>query len=108
MFPGSEICIFVQVLQADGGVRSACINAVTLALIDAGIPMKDFIVSCRAGLLDGEPAVDLNGYEDASPGPDLSIAYLPKSEKLVSISMDNKVCKISFLELLYISVVFIF
>ncbi|KAA8520712.1 hypothetical protein F0562_015016 [Nyssa sinensis] len=34
-----QIDIFVQVLQADGGTRSACINAATLALADAGIPM---------------------------------------------------------------------
>lgn len=34
-------------------VRCAAINAATLALINAGIPMKDFVVSCAAGCIDG-------------------------------------------------------
>jgi exosome complex component RRP41 len=36
LFPRSEISVFVQVLQADGGTRTACINAAMLALADAG------------------------------------------------------------------------
>lgn len=50
-----QIDIFVQVLQADGGTRSACINAATLALSDAGIPMRDIVTSCSAGYLNGTP-----------------------------------------------------
>ena len=46
--------------QADGGTRCAAINATTLALIDAGIPMSDFVVSCAAGYIDGTPLLDLN------------------------------------------------
>ena len=59
---GSLICILLclmmplffygmQVEQADGGERSAAINAATLALIDAGIPVKDireFFCRCIA------------------------------------------------------------
>jgi len=33
------------------GTRSACINAATLALADAGIPMRDLVTSCSAGYL---------------------------------------------------------
>ena len=29
------------------------INAVTLALIDAGVPMKEFVCACTAGFIDG-------------------------------------------------------
>ncbi|KAM7253633.1 hypothetical protein ACFE04_021787 [Oxalis oulophora] len=43
--PRSQIDIFVQVLQADGGTRSACINAASFALADAGIPMSDLMDS---------------------------------------------------------------
>ncbi|KAL0397972.1 UNVERIFIED_CONTAM: Exosome complex component RRP41 [Sesamum calycinum] len=53
LMPRSQIDIFVQVLQADGGTRSACINAATLALADAGIPMCDLVTSCSAGYLNG-------------------------------------------------------
>ena len=36
LIPGSELEVFVQVLQADGGERTACINAAVLAIADAG------------------------------------------------------------------------
>ena len=37
------------------GKQSACINAANLALIDAGVAMTDFIVSCSAGYLEKTP-----------------------------------------------------
>jgi exosome complex component RRP41 len=66
LFPKTQIDIFMKVLQADGGTRCACINAASLALIDAGIPMKDFVVSCAAGLIDETPLCDLNYIEDSA------------------------------------------
>lgn len=44
-------------LQVDGGRLPACINVASLALIDAGIAMKDMVVSCSAGHVDGEVSV---------------------------------------------------
>ena len=73
LYPRSQIDIFITILQADGGEQgraeyaqpdalqtpcriagkqSASINAATLALMDAGIAMSDFVVSCSAGYLD--------------------------------------------------------
>ena len=48
------------------GNRCASINAGTLALIDAGIPMKDFVCACSATFLEdtpllGEPGVYVCG-----------------------------------------------
>ena len=40
LYPRSQIDVFVEVLQADGGNYCACVNAATLALIDAGIPLR--------------------------------------------------------------------
>ncbi len=42
----------MQLLQDDGGVIPASINAATLALIDAGIAMEDYLVSCNVGYLE--------------------------------------------------------
>lgn len=36
LLPRSDIEVFVQVLQADGGERAACINAAVLAMANAG------------------------------------------------------------------------
>ena len=89
-FPSSEICIYVQVLQADGGTRCACINAVTLACIDAGIPMKDLAVACSAGCIDNVPILDLNYLEDSARGVDMPVALLPKSDRVVMLQMDYR------------------
>jgi exosome complex component RRP41 len=51
LYPRSQIDIFVQVLHADGGELPASINAITLALIDAGIALNDFVVASSAGYL---------------------------------------------------------
>lgn len=42
------------------GTRSACINAATLALADAGIPMRDIVTSCSAGYLCSTPLLGKN------------------------------------------------
>jgi len=41
------------------GTRSACINAATLALADAGIPMLDLVTSCSAGYLNSTPLLGM-------------------------------------------------
>ncbi|KAI3958813.1 hypothetical protein MKX01_023489 [Papaver californicum] len=86
----SLIDIFVQVLQADGGTRSACINAATLALADAGIPMRDLATSCSAGYLNSTPLLDLNYVEDSAGGPDVSVGILSKTDKVTLLQMDAK------------------
>ena len=39
------------------GNRAVCINAATMALINAGIPMRDFVCACSASLIDDTPVV---------------------------------------------------
>ncbi|XP_077229447.1 3'-5'-exoribonuclease family protein isoform X2 [Tasmannia lanceolata] len=90
LMPRSQIDIFVQVLQADGGTRSACINAATLALADAGIPMRDLITSCSAGYLNSTPLLDLNYVEDSAGGPDVTVGILAKLDKVTLLQMDAK------------------
>ncbi|KAG6748182.1 hypothetical protein POTOM_048089 [Populus tomentosa] len=99
LMPHSQIDIYVQVLQADGdsvhfistlGTRSACINAATLALADAGIPMRDLVTSCSAGFLNSTPLLDLNYVEDSAGGPDVTVGILPKLDKVTLLQMDAK------------------
>ncbi|KAK4266943.1 hypothetical protein QN277_023800 [Acacia crassicarpa] len=90
LMPRSQIDIYVQVLQADGGTRSACINAATLALADAGIPMRDLVTSCSAGYLNSTPLLDLNYVEDSAGGPDVTVGFLPKLDKVTLFQMDSK------------------
>lgn len=55
-------------------------NAATLALVDAGIPMTEYVVACTASLANGDvPLVDVSHLEESSGGPNLTIAALPLS-----------------------------
>ena len=58
-YPRSQIDLQVFVLQNDGGSRSAAFNAVSLALMNSGIVMKDFLVATTAGLIQNVAVVDL-------------------------------------------------
>lgn len=90
LLPRTQIDIFVQVLQADGGTRSACINAAFLALADAGVPMRDIVASCAAGYLDSTPLLDLNYIEDSGGGPDVTMALQVREEKVVLLQSDSR------------------
>ncbi|ETW09669.1 hypothetical protein H310_00184 [Aphanomyces invadans] len=90
LYPRSQIDIFVQVLHADGGELAACINAVSLALIDAGIAMKDFVVACSAGYIQQTLLCDLNYTEQSSRCPDLTVALTARNNKLSLVQMESK------------------
>merc|ERR1712066_154944 len=72
LYPRSQIDVFVEVLQADGGNYCACVNAATLALIDAGIPLRDYVCACTASLVDDAPMVDISSLEATAGGPAVS------------------------------------
>lgn len=90
LYPQSKIDIYVQVLQSDGGNKCVCINAATMALIDAGVPIKDFVCACSAGYIEDTPLLDLNYLEETAGGPNLTLAILPKSNKIVLVQMDSR------------------
>ncbi|EEP76855.1 conserved hypothetical protein [Uncinocarpus reesii 1704] len=46
----STISIHVSVLSSDGSIFAACVNACTLALVDAGIPMPGLLCACTVGM----------------------------------------------------------
>ncbi len=83
----SQIDIHIIVLQNDGGYKSAAINAATLALIDAGINMKDLMVSSTAGFVDGICCSDLLYAEEKKEGSSVSVAYAPAKGKLAHMSV---------------------
>ncbi len=74
LYPRSAIDIFVEILQADAGTRAAGINAASVALADAGIPMKCLVSACAVGKADGQLVLDLNKDEDNYGQADLPIA----------------------------------
>lgn len=49
-YPHSTIAININILSSDGSLLAASLNAATLALVDAGIPMPGLLVGCTAGM----------------------------------------------------------
>jgi len=87
LFPRSCIDIFVEVLQADAGTRTACLNAATVALVDAGIPMKGLITSVAVAKVDGKLVLDPMKEEDNYGEADVPFAFLIRNGKIESIAL---------------------
>jgi exosome complex component RRP41 len=92
-FPRSGIDIYVQVLDADGGTRAASITAASLALADAGIPLKGLVASVAAGKAGGRVILDLFDVEDKEGEADLPIAILSQNQEITLCQMDGNMTK---------------
>lgn len=103
-FPNTQIEVYIEVLQADAGTRIAGITAASLALADAGIPMKDLITGCTAGKVDGEIVLDLCKEEDNYGTCDLPIAIIPKTKEIVLLQMDGILTKEEFYKLVDLTI----
>jgi len=89
LFPRTAIDVFIEVLQSDGGTRCAGITATSLALADAGIPLRDLIVACAAGKIEGQIVLDLNDLEDQKGQADLPVAISPRTGEITLLQMDG-------------------
>ncbi|OBA22251.1 ribosomal protein S5 domain 2-like protein [Metschnikowia bicuspidata var. bicuspidata NRRL YB-4993] len=89
LYPKTVIEVNVQVLTQDGGLFSAMTNAITLALIDAGIAMYDYVSAVSVGIHDQTPLLDLNNLEENDMSC-LTIGVVGKSEKLAMLLLEDK------------------
>ena len=73
-----------DVIQADGGTRTAAINGAYVALYDAfrrmveekrlpEVPLKDAVAAMSVGIVDGLPLLDLDFAEDAGAEVDMNV-----------------------------------
>ena len=98
LYPHSTILITLHILSQDGSLLAACLNAATLALIDAGVPMSDYIAACTAGSTSSytsndesaDPLLDLNGLEEQEL-PFLTVGTLGVGEKVSVLVMETRV-----------------
>ncbi len=88
-FPRSTIDVFIEVLEAEGGTRCAGLTAASVALADAGIPMRDMVASCAAGKADGNVVLDLSEDEDKEGEADLPVAIMPRTGEISLLQMDG-------------------
>ncbi len=93
-FPNTEIAVFVEVVDSNAGSRVACLTAASVALADAGIPMKDLVAATGVGKAFGELVVDLNkDEEDAPDAVDIPFGVMPNSGDIVLLQMDGLLTK---------------
>ena len=95
-FPRTSIDVFVEVVQADAGTRCAGLTAASVALADAGIPMRGLVSSCAAGKIDGHVALDLRNEEDNFGDADLPVAILPRTDEILLLQMDGHMTEDEF------------
>lgn len=88
-FPRTSIDIFVEVLQANAGTRCAGLTAASVALADAGVPMRDLITACAVGKINGKIVADLGKEEDNYGEADMPIAIMPRTDEIVLLQMDG-------------------
>lgn len=113
LYPRSVIDVFVSVEHQDGGalilkkrmcpcllilsffslgVLTCAINAVTLALLDAGISMIDYVVALSVGLhlQSSRTLLDLSLHEENAL-PHLVAATLPRSGKITLAQLETRI-----------------
>lgn len=88
-FPRASIDVYIEVLEANAGTRCVGLSAASVALADAGIPMKDMIPSCAAGKIAGTVVLDLMKEEDNFGEADMPLAILPKTGEVLLLQMDG-------------------
>ena len=111
LYPRSTIALSLHVLAQDGALLAACLNAATLALVDAGVPAADYLVACTAGTAlassplnasaadapagggapgAADPLLDLSGAEEQEL-PHLTVATVGASERVVVLALGTRV-----------------
>ncbi|XP_065177768.1 exosome complex component RRP41-like [Sycon ciliatum] len=89
LYPRCQIDIYVQIMQAGGGHLAACINAASLAVMDAGIPTKDLVCACTTTLVKETAIVDVT-YLEESAGPLVTMAMLARSGSIILTQMEKR------------------
>lgn len=92
-FPKTMIEIHMEVLQSDGGTRVAAITAASVALADAGIPMRDLPVGVSIGKVNGQLMVDVDKYEDNLGESDMPTIILPRTGEILLSQLDGMLTK---------------
>jgi ribonuclease PH len=90
-----SVLIDCDVVQADGGTRTASITGAYIALVDAlrhvkkqglieHVPVLDYLAAVSVGIVDGKPLLDLCYIEDSGAEVDMNLVMTGKG-KIVEV-----------------------
>ena len=102
-YPNSVVDVFVELPQTDAGTRCAAITAASMALADAGIPMKDLVSAVAVGMADDKIIADLTYKEEhiyefneeskQAAVSDIPLAMIHHTKELTLLQMDGEISK---------------
>lgn len=96
-FQNCVIDVFISIIQANASTRTAGINAASMALAHAGLPMRDLVTSVSVGKVGGNIVVDLTKEEEdykengEKMATDIAIAMLGKSKDISLLQLDGNI-----------------
>ena len=65
------------------------LDAASVALADAGIPMRDLVCACASGKAADALILDVNNEEDQAGQADMPIGYMPNLGKITLLQSDG-------------------
>ncbi len=95
-FPNAVVDVYIELPQTDAGTRCAAISAASIALADAGIPMKDMVSAIAVGEVDGTVLADLTYNEEAyeiGAVSDIPVAMIHNTKEVTLLQMDGEISK---------------
>lgn len=94
-FPNTVIDVQVYIPQADASTRVAAINAASMALAQAGIPMRDLVSAVSMGKLDKELVVDVDkeeeDFHEGEGATDFPMAKVAHGDEFTLLQLDGKI-----------------
>jgi exosome complex component RRP41 len=94
-FPNTVIDVNIIITQANASTRCAAINASSLALAQAGVPMKELVSSVSIGKIDKQIVVDVikdeEDYKEGEGATDIPMAFSSRTGKINLLQLDGGV-----------------
>ena len=94
-FPNTVVDVQIYIIQANASTRVAGINAASMALAHAGLPMKDLICAVSIGKLDKDLVIDVDkdeeDFDEGEGATDFPIAKVANSDKYTLMQLDGKI-----------------
>ncbi|MEM2974591.1 MAG: exosome complex exonuclease Rrp41 [Candidatus Micrarchaeia archaeon] len=92
-YPRTEIDIFVEVLEGNGSTRCVGLTAAAVALVTAGLPIKDIPLALSVGKINGKIAIDMMKEEDNFGEADMAVGLRPGNKEIILLQMDGKLTR---------------
>lgn len=84
--PRSCVTVRITLLQIDGSARACALNAASLALLDAGVPVRGIAAACGACLAHGREMLDPCGAEAAAASTEVMLCCIPSNAAAIAAS----------------------